>query len=332
MPKGARGLSGRARGLSGRAEREVYLLYRFGAEALRLLPEPVARALGGGIGRLAGVLDPKRRAVVAGNLGHVLGPAADRRQLDRVVGRAFAAYGHYWAEAARLRPSDRQLLEGRVEMEGADRLFEAARSGRGAVLALPHLGIWEVGGLWSATQGVPLTAVAEPLSPPELFDWFVAQRRALGIEVVRLGGGAAGKLSAALRDGKVIALLADRDVAGDGIEVEFFGERTRLPGGPALLALRTGAALLPCAIYDLGGGRHRGVLRPALEVERRGHLREDVARLTQALAHELEVLIRARPEQWHVFQPNWPSVAPLAPAPSASAPSVAGRRRAPGAA
>jgi KDO2-lipid IV(A) lauroyltransferase len=110
-----------------------------------------------------------------------------------------------------------------------------------------------------------------------------------------------------LRDNRIVCLLSDRDIEGDGVGVEFFGERTTLPGGPATLALRTGATLLPAAVYFRPGLDHLGVVRPAIEVERVGRLREDITRITQALAHELEQLIRVAPEQWHLLQPNWPS-------------------------
>ena len=104
-----------------------------------------------------------------------------------------------------------------------------------------------------------------------------------------------------------MCLLSDRDLTGDGVEVEFFGERTTLPAGPATLALRTGAALLPVAVYFTEGRGHKGMVRPPLDITREGRLREDIARITQALAYEFEDLIRVAPEQWHLLQPNWPS-------------------------
>jgi KDO2-lipid IV(A) lauroyltransferase len=104
-----------------------------------------------------------------------------------------------------------------------------------------------------------------------------------------------------------VALLSDRDIQGTGVEVEFFGERTTLPSGPATLALRTGAPLIPVAVYFRNPTGYHGVVRPPLEVVRQGSLREDVGRITQTLAHELETLIRRAPEQWHLLQPNWPS-------------------------
>ncbi len=152
----------------------------------------------------------------------------------------------------------------------------------------------------------PMTVVVERLEPPALFDWFVDLRRQFGFEVVPLGPDAGRACMAALRANHVLVLLCDRDIGGGGVEVEFFGERTTLPGGPATLALRTGAPLLPTAVYNQGYHRH-AVIRPPLPVERQGRLRDDVARVTQHLAHELEALIARAPEQWHLMQPNWPS-------------------------
>jgi KDO2-lipid IV(A) lauroyltransferase len=110
----------------------------------------------------------------------------------------------------------------------------------------------------------------------------------------------------ALNQNHLLVLLSDRDIGGGGVEVEFFGERTTLPAGPATLALRTGAPLFASAVYAEGHSR-RGVVRPALDTSRRGPLRDDVQRVTQDLARELEGLIRLAPEQWHLLQPNWPS-------------------------
>jgi len=192
--------------------------------------------------------------------------------------------------------------------DGVAHLDDALTAGRGAILALPHLGGWEWGGRWIAEQGLPIKVVVEPLEPPELFEWFVSFRRSLGMTVVPIGPGATPAVSRALRQNEVVCLLSDRDIQGGGVGVEFFGERTTLPAGPAMLALRTGAAILPCAVYFTSArDGHHGVVRPPLIVERAGGVRDDVARVTQALAHELEALIRAAPEQWHLFQPNWPS-------------------------
>ena len=138
-----------------------------------------------------------------------------------------------------------------------------------------------------------------------------------------LGAEAGGVLLRTLRDGGLVGLLCDRDIVGNGVEVEFFGERTTLPAGPATLALRTGAALLPAAVYGGPGRRyHTGVILPPVETVRTGRLRADVARVTQQVAHDLETLIRRAPDQWYLFQPNWPSDRPEATATDSSTSSA----------
>jgi lauroyl/myristoyl acyltransferase len=191
--------------------------------------------------------------------------------------------------------------------QGEDHLRAAFAHGRGVVLALPHVGSWEWGGRWLALEDMPMTAVVENLEPPQLFEWFVAQRAAMGLTAVPLGEGSGTALLQALKDGKVAGLVSDRDLVGNGVEVEFFGERTTLPGGAATLALRTGAPLLPVVVYSGPGNWHTGVVHEPIDTARRGSLREDVARVTQDLATTFEYDIRSRPEQWHLFQPNWPS-------------------------
>jgi KDO2-lipid IV(A) lauroyltransferase len=180
-------------------------------------------------------------------------------------------------------------------------------AGRGVIMALPHIGSWEWGGAWLALQGYPMTSVAEPLDPPAMYDWFVSQREAMGLTIVSLGADASTALLRVLRAGRLVGLLCDRDIVGNGVDVEFFGERTTMPGGPALLALRTGAVVLPTAVYSGPGRDHMAVIMPPVEVVRTDSLRDDVGRVTQLIAKDLERLIRRAPDQWHLFQANWPS-------------------------
>ena len=197
-------------------------------------------------------------------------------------------------------------IAARVDVEGWEHVETAFALGKGIVMTMPHLGVWDLGGAYFASRA-PLTVVAEVLKPPELFEWFVHHRNRLGIAVVPLGPGATGPLVAALRQNRALGLLCDRDIAGGGVEVEFFGERTTVPGGPATLALRTGAPILPNAAVYGPGGRIRAIVRPPIEFARAGRLRDDVTALTQLVVRELELLIRDHPHQWHVLQPNWPS-------------------------
>jgi KDO2-lipid IV(A) lauroyltransferase len=245
--------------------------------------------------------------MVRRHLQRVSGGKLEGEALDRAVGRAFTSYAQYWADSFRLFDLSAADLGRHVQREGFEHLDAGIAHGRGVILGVPHLGSWDRGGAWLASVGYPLTVVVEPLEPPELFDWFVEMRRAVGMTVVPLGLRAGAAVLRTLRDGGVVALLSDRDLVGTGVEVDFFGERTSLPAGAATLALRTGATLLPATMYSNEHGLNHVVIRPPLPVERLGVVADDVARITQALARELEGLIRLAPEQWHLFQPNWPS-------------------------
>ena len=216
------------------------------------------------------------------------------------VREAFASYARYWMESLRLPVMRPEEVDSTFSIDGLEHIKEALDEGKGAILALPHVGGWEVGGSWFVRQGFPLTAVVETLKPPELFGWFVNLRASQGFKVVPLNRAAGMAVVRALRANEIVALVSDRDISGGGVEVEFFGEGTTLPAGPATLASRLGVPLLPTAVYFRGDGHH-AVVRPPVALE------GDVVAITQALAHELEDLIRAAPEQWHLFQPNWPS-------------------------
>ena len=289
--------------------RASYLAYRSGAELARALPERVSDPLARGISRLAALAMPERRAQVARNLRRATGGTLEGSALQRAVYQTFDSYGRYWVELFRLTSelADVEVIESHQWVDGFEHLVEACDEGNGAIIALPHVGGWEFAGAWLATRGYPPTVVVEPVEPPELFEWFASVRRELGMEVVALGPEAGGTILRALRENRVVCLVCDRDLTGDGVEVEFFGERTTLPAGPATLSLRTKAPLLPTAVYFAPNGGHHGVVQPALRIERKGRLRADVQRLTQELAYRFEQLIRAAPEQWHLMQPNWPS-------------------------
>lgn len=246
-----------------------------------------------------------RRAMVERHQQRIANGQLSAEQLDVQVRRVFESYARYWVDAFRLTGRSTEEIDSGIDAEGAHHVDDALSKGKGGILAMPHVGAWDYGGAWVAHHW-PLTVVAERLEPPALFDWFCAQRATNGIRVVALGGDTGPQLLRALRNNELLGLLCDRDIPGGGVEVEFFGERTTLPAGPATLSLRTGAPILPNAAFQ-NGRRVRGEIRPPLVYERTGKLRADVQALTQLLAREFESLIREAPEQWHVLQPLWPS-------------------------
>lgn len=286
----------------------AYVVYRTGSALARALPGWAVPAVSSVAARVAASRLASRRLIVERNLRRVRGQDLSDAEVRAGVQATFASYAHYWIESFRLPGTSAADLAQGMTTVGLEHLEGGRAAGTGTILAMPHLGAWEWAGFWlSAVEGHPFTAVVEQIEPPELAEWFVGLRRQLGIEVVPLGPSAATACLRALKANRVLALLCDRDIGGTGIEVEMFGERTTLPGGPATLALRTGAPLVPAAVtFDIGG-RHLGQALAPLDTERQGSLRTDVARVTQDLAHALETLIRRAPDQWHLLQPNWPS-------------------------
>lgn len=285
----------------------VYETYRVGAAVAERLPMRTvvpAERLGALLGRIEG---PRRRQVIR-NLRRIHGPDFDGPELEAAIRRTFGYYTRYWVESFKLPGVSKTKVDVGFSVEGLEHLLRALDGDKGPLMVIPHLGGWEWAAYWvTEILGHPITAVVEPVEPPELFEWFAGYRRSLGMEVVPLGPEVAGTVARAIKDRHVICLLTDRDITGTGVEVEFFGERTTLPSGPATLALRTGAPLLPIAIYFRHPIGVHALVRPPVPAERRGRLRDDVVRITGDLARELEWLIGRAPEQWHVMQPNWPS-------------------------
>ncbi len=282
--------------------------YRSGSRLAQLLPDGVAREAPALLGPAAAAALRSRRGMLERHLRRVIGPDLRGAALRAAVRSAMRSYTRYYVESFRLPKLTPAEIDAGIVTVGTEELWAALDRGNGAILALPHLGGWEWAGFWlTAVKGHRVSVVVEPLDPPELFDWFAGFRESLGMSVIPLGSDAGAQVLQALADNEIVCLLADRDLQGTGVEVEFFGERTTLPAGPAVLGLRGGAPVFPTAVYFGPAGGHRGVVRPPLDLARRGRLRADVARVTQDLAREFEVLIRAAPEQWHLLQPNWPS-------------------------
>jgi KDO2-lipid IV(A) lauroyltransferase len=226
----------------------------------------------------------------------------------RLLSRAgMRSYLRYWMESFRLPVWSRARVARDVQVEGFDNLRGVLDSGRGAVIALPHMGNWDLAGTWVAQQGYPFTTVAERLKPERLFDRFVAFREGQGMEVLALTGSGMnviGTLARRLREGRLVCLVGDRDLSEAGIEVSFFGEATRMPAGPAALCQRTGAALLPATLwYD--GPVLRGRIHAEVVAPEEGDRRARTLAMTQAMADVWERGIREYPQDWHMLQKLW---------------------------
>jgi KDO2-lipid IV(A) lauroyltransferase len=256
------------------------------------------------------------RATVAANQARVLGLDVEDERVRLSTREAFDLYARYWYDTFRIRRLSKEEMLARTELVGTQHFDRALEAGRGCIAVLPHMGNWDAGGHALAISGYPIAAVAEELRPPRLSELFLRHREALGMRIVPLtkNGHVGQQLKQLLSENSVVALVADRDLTGRGIEVEMFGAPRRIPAGPALLSLTSGAPIIVCPVTTLARGWRVRLGAPLL-FERTGETKADVMALTRLMAAEFERAIAARPADWHMFQPAWESVEPVPVAP-----------------
>ncbi|WP_405818806.1 phosphatidylinositol mannoside acyltransferase [Streptomyces sp. NBC_00838] len=292
--------------MSGARDRITDALYGLGWSTVKKLPEPAANALGRTIADTVWKRRGPNVLRLESNLARVV-PEAGPERLAELSKAGMRSYMRYWMESFRLPVWSAERVRDSVEIKDIHLLNEGLESGRGVVLALPHLANWDLAGAWlTRGMGVPFTTVVERLKPESLFDRFVEYRESLGMEVLpHTGGSAFGTLARRLRAGGLVCLVADRDLSASGVEVTFFGERTRMPAGPAMLAQQTGALLFPVTLSFDGPKLMRGRVYPAVEVPETGNRAEKSSVMTQALADTFAAGIAEHPEDWHMLQRLW---------------------------
>jgi KDO2-lipid IV(A) lauroyltransferase len=279
--------------------------YAAGWRLVRSLPLPAARAIFNAAADRAYRGNGPATQRLRRNLSMVLGPGDD---LEATVRAGLRSYARYWMEAFRLPSQSRgQLLAG-FDLDGSDMLAAAMAAGTGAILALPHVGNWDAAAAWVVSNDWPIVTVAERLKPEVVFDQFVAYREKLGMEVLPLTGGQRPPLDVLgekAQAGYAVALLADRDLSARGVEVSFFGGRTRMPPGPALLALRTGAPLFAADLWFTATQTRGRLRRIELPAPDEGALDVRVRLVTQRLADSFAIGIAEHPQDWHMLQKLW---------------------------
>jgi KDO2-lipid IV(A) lauroyltransferase len=270
------------------------------------LPESWARHAFGLFADYAWWRQGPRVRVLEGNLRRVIGSQAPSGQLRGLSRQVMRSYARYWLEVFRLPviPTDRLLEEMHVTGH-IETAFAYLAAGRGVILALPHMGNYDLAGAWLIAKGAgSATVVAERLKPESVYDRFVAFREGFGLEVLPTSGGtssAFATLAQRLRAGKTVGLVCDRDVTGRGMEVEFFGEKARMMGGAAALAVQTGAALMPVILWFEGKqwGAH---VHEEIPVPAEGDAEQQAAAMMQEVARLFEEGISAHPQDWHMLQ------------------------------
>ena len=282
--------------------------YRVGWSLVCRLPESWAQRAFRFAGDIAWRRQGPRVQVLEANLVRVLGPGVDGKTLRAASREVLRRYARYWLEVFRLPVMPRDRLAGGIHDPAGQQIkmiFNIMASGRGVVVALPHMGNWDQAAAWFVASGTgSLTTVMERLKPETVYERFVTFREGLGMEVLPASGGMRpfGILAQRLRAGNLVALPCDRDVTGSGIEVEFFGERAKMMAGPAALAVHTGAALVPAVLWFADDGRCEVKFGPEIEGPAAGTRPQRVAAMTQEVARFFEQGIREHPYDWLMLQ------------------------------
>jgi phosphatidylinositol dimannoside acyltransferase len=287
-------------------ERLVLWSFRLAAWLARTLPERAGRRVFDASGRLAYRLLPGVRGTVAANQAMVLGLEPGSDLVVSATKEAFSLYARYWFDTFRARILPVAELNARTVTEEIENIDRALERGKGCITVLPHMGNWDMAGRWLAAHDYRIASVAEELRPRKLFELFLEHREALGMRIIPLSkdGHVGQQLGSLLAQNWIVALVADRDLTGRGVEVMMFGAPRKLPAGPALLSLSTGAPLLVCPVWTTDNGWKIRIGAP-LEMRRTGDTRADVTALTRRMAVEFERAIASRPVDWHMFQPAW---------------------------
>jgi len=282
--------------------------FRTIALAARTLPRGAMSAAVRVVTTAIPLVAPDRRTIAARNMDRGHGRPLRGSEQKRKVRGVFASYARYWTDSTRLPTMSAIDVDRGFTYEGYEHIEDSVAAGKGTMLVLPHLGGFEYAAAWlSKIAGCDVTAVVERLENEQVREFMYDWRSGAGMQVVALDKGLGPELIRRLKANHVICLMSDRNLGDGGIEVDFFGEPTQLPGGAATLALRTGARIVPVAVYHRGRMNH-AIVEPPVPAERHGRrMGDDIKRITQDIARVLEMQIRREPTQWWVLQPNWPS-------------------------
>lgn len=288
----------------------TYLAFSFGWALLKFIPERIGRGLFTLIAKK--IYQANKRSVqqLRANLKQVTSTSGE--ELENIVLNGVIAYFKYWYEAFVITNWSDKKINKYFIMTNKELLDSYLSQERHIVLALPHMGNWDAAGAWFKANYRPLTTVAEKLKPLKLYEKFIKYRSKLGVEVLPLevGGDTFNQLLSRIKNGRMIALLADRDLSQSGVKVKFFNLETSMPSGPAGLAWATDGIVIPIEIYNGRANCLFATTGEALRIDKALSREAAVADLTQKLASRFEAMISAHPTDWHLMQRVWREVKP----------------------
>jgi KDO2-lipid IV(A) lauroyltransferase len=269
---------------------------------VRWLPEKTAYNIFDFIGTYTLNRSGKSVQRLRSNLKRVTG-LSNGTELDDLVSRAMSSYMRYWCDTFRSPDWSPQRIIETVTCTNEEYLTGPMQRGEGVIVALPHAGNWDHAGSYFCTKGFPLVTVAEVLKPIALFKKFLKYRENIGMEVIGLDSRSIVTLLQRTKEKRLIALVADRDLSKNGVDVDFFGHKARMPAGPAVLALRTGVPLITAFVSYTPVGIHINFEK--VEIPSQGEEGKNISIVVQRCADNFEKGIALHPQDWHMLQRIW---------------------------
>ncbi len=270
---------------------------------VRHLPEKIAYGLARKVADAIYKRDGKQIARLRSNYSRVR-PELNADDLELLVRDGMRSYLRYWCDTFRLPSWSNEKIKRDVVTENAHYLTDPVDQGKGCIVSLPHAGNWDHAGAYFCALGYTVVTVAEHLEPEKLFRKFLAYRQSIGMEVLDASARSLGTLSQRLRSGGLVALVADRDLSKSGVNVDFFGFPSRMPVGPAVLSIQTGAPLIT-AFVTYEENRIRIIFQKPIDVPESGTQSEKIQAMIQESANRFAGHIFDHTVDWHMLQRIW---------------------------
>ena len=281
----------------------MYLLYLFAWKLIALLPENSAYKLADYVSDRIYKKNGKGIKRLRGNYGRVM-PEYSAQKLEELTKLGMRSYLRYWFDTFRLSKWSKNRIISTTQVIRENLLRDPIQSKQGCIVALPHAGNWDHAAAYFCSTGITLTAVVEKLKPEAIFRKFLAYRESIGIEAISHKEKTIPILTERLQAGKLIALVADRDMSRNGIEVNFFGKTSKMPSGPAILAIKTGAPLITAYVGYTPSGIEI-IFDETLKPTNSGSEEEQIKIITQSMADNFAKRIKENPVDWHMLQRIW---------------------------
>jgi KDO2-lipid IV(A) lauroyltransferase len=281
----------------------MYLLYLFAWKVIGILPEKTAYQLANFVSDQILRKNGKGIQRLRSNYKRVV-PSISNSALEALTKEGMRSYLRYWFDTFRLNKWSKSRIIETTFVVRENLLRDPIETKKGCIIALPHAGNWDHAAAYFCSTGIPITAVVERLKPEAIFKKFLAYRQSIGIEAISHREKTIPILMERLNQGKLVALVADRDMSRYGIEVNFLGGIAKMPAGPAILAIKSGSPLVTAYIRYLDEGIEI-TFDETIQLPISGSEEEQIRIVTQSMADNFAKRIQDSPVDWHMLQRIW---------------------------